>query len=265
MEHSPRFALWASFGLLAGFAGLTEPSILVIIPFLMALACWRLFKSRQRWFVPGAVAALSLAAALSPWIIRNAIVFHRFIPMRDSMGLELWMGNNGYSTRWTSDQLHPLHDKDELADYDRMGEAAYMEHKKQQAESFIRQHREWYVIMSLRRAIYLWTGYWSFDHVYLSMEPTDPENIPFATGLTLLAIAGLVLAWRERRFEALRFGGILVLFPAIYYFSHPEPYHLRPLDPLILILGCSAVLAWRERARVRVLLPENAEVAQESA
>ncbi len=56
-----------------------------------------------------------MAAALSPWLIRNAMVFHRFIPMRDSMGLELWMGNNGYDLHWTSNDLHPLHDAQELA------------------------------------------------------------------------------------------------------------------------------------------------------
>jgi hypothetical protein len=38
----------------------------------------------------------------------------------------------------------------------------------------------------------------------------------------------------------------------MYYFAHPEPYHMRPLDPLIVILGCSAILALRERAAERV-------------
>jgi len=45
MEQSSRLRLWAGFGLLAGFAGLTEPSILIVIPFLMALAAWRLARA----------------------------------------------------------------------------------------------------------------------------------------------------------------------------------------------------------------------------
>ena len=108
MEQSSRLGLWAGFGLLAGFAGLTEPSALIVVPFLVALACWQLRRQGKSWFMPGAVASLALAAAISPWVIRNAMVFHRFIPMRDNMGLELWMGNNGYDLRWTSDDLHPL-------------------------------------------------------------------------------------------------------------------------------------------------------------
>jgi 4-amino-4-deoxy-L-arabinose transferase-like glycosyltransferase len=252
MEESPQLGLWVGFGLLAGFAGLTEPSVLIVIPFLLAGACWRLHTDGKRSFLPGCVACIAMAAAISPWILRNAIVFHRFIPMRDNMGLELWMGNNGYDLRWTSDDLHPLHDPQELADYNQMGELSYNDSRMEQAKAYIRTHRAWYAWMSLRRAVYLWTGYWSFDRDYLDLEPADPANIPFATGLTLLGILGLLLAWRRTSYEAVRFAGVLFLFPIMYYFSHPEPYHLRPLDPLLVILGCYAILSLRNRAKERV-------------
>ena len=248
MEHSPRLGLWAGFGLLAGFAGLTEPSVLVVVPFLLLLAAWRLAGAGQRWLVPGLVASLVLGATISPWLIRDALVFHRFIPMRDSMGLELWMGNNGSNLRWTSDDLHPLHDAAELAAYD-AGELPYMDHKAQQARTYISDHPGWYAWMCGRRSLYLWSGYWSFDKSYLAMEPMDPENVPFATGLTVLGIIGLYLAWRRKPHEAIRYGGVLFLFPVVYYFTHPEPYHMRPLDPLLVILGCYAILIWRGKAR----------------
>jgi hypothetical protein len=44
---------------------------------------------------------------------------------------------------------------------------------------------------------------------------------------------------------------VLFLFPLIYYFNHPEPYHLRAVDPLLVILGCQAILMVRERVRMR--------------
>jgi 4-amino-4-deoxy-L-arabinose transferase-like glycosyltransferase len=247
LERSPRLALWAGFGALAGFAALTEPSILVVVPFLLLLAAWRLASAGKRWLLPGVVASLTLAAVISPWLIREDLVFHRFIPMRDGMGLEMWMGNNGDNLRWTSDDKHPLHDAAELANYN-AGELAYMDHKAHLADAYIQGHPRWYAWMCVRRAVYLWTGYWSFDSRYLAMEPTDPENIPLAAGLTLLAFLGLFLAWRKRPFEALRYGGVLFLFPIMYYFAHPEPYHMRPLDPLIVILGCYAIFRLRERA-----------------
>ncbi len=261
MERSSRLWLWACFGLLAGFTGLTEPSALVVVAFLMALACWRLARDRRRWLLPGVVASLTIAAAICPWMIRNAVALHRFIPMRDNMGLELWMGNNGYDLRWTSDDLHPLHDAQEMADYNTMGELAYNDHKAQVAKAYIHAHPGWYAWMCVRRAVYLWTGYWSFNRDYLALEPMDPANIPFATCLTLLGLLGLLTAWRKAPFEAIRYGGVLFLFPIMYYFTHPEPYHLRPLDPLLLILGCQAILAWRERVKAKADLGAIPEAA----
>jgi 4-amino-4-deoxy-L-arabinose transferase-like glycosyltransferase len=246
LERSPKLALWASFGLLAGFAGLTEPSVLIVVPFLLALAAWRLARAGKRWLLPGVIASLTLAAAISPWMIRNAVVFHRFIPMRDSMGLELWLGNNGDSRRWMSDNLHPVHDLKEAAAYD-AGEVAYMDHKGEQAKAYIHAHPSWYVWMCARRAIYLWTGYWSFSSNYLAEESMDVANIPVATCLTLLGLLGVILAWRRQPIEAIRYGGVLFLFPLVYYFSHPQPYHMRPIDPLLVILGCYTILHWRGR------------------
>jgi len=265
LEQSPRLALWAGFGLLAGFAGLTEPSVLLVIPFLLALACWRLFRDGERWFVPGCVACLIMAAALSPWMIRNALVFHRFIPMRDSMGLELWMGNNGYDLRWTSDDIHPLHDAQELAEYNAMGELAYMNLKSQQAHAYIHDHPAWYAWMSLRRALYIWTGYWSFDPDYLALEPMDPANIPFATCLTLLGLLGVLMAWRNTPYEAIRYAGVLLLFPLMYYFSHPEPYQLRAVDPILVILGVCAILRFRSRGKVSADRALSSEIQGETA
>ena len=259
LEQSSRLGLWAGFGLLAGFAGLTEPSILLLVPFLLALAAWRLACAHKRWLLPGVIASLTLAAAISPWMIRNALVFHRFIPMRDSMGLEMWLGNNGDSQHWRNGSLHPNHNPAELAEYN-AGELAYMDHKARQADAYIHDHPRWYAWMCARRALYLWTGYWSFSSSYLAGEPLDVANVPVASALTLLGFLGLVLAWRKHPFETIRYGGVLFLFPMMYYFSHPEAYRMRPIDPLLVILGCYAILRLREPAGKRTEIVEDAAI-----
>ncbi|HTW79962.1 MAG TPA: glycosyltransferase family 39 protein [Terracidiphilus sp.] len=264
LEHSSQLRLWAGFGLLAGLAGLTEPSILTVVPFMMAIAAWQLARQKMPWLAPGLAASLALAAALSPWFIRNALVFHRFIPIRDSMGLELWMGNNGvsHSLDQTSDDLHPLHNMAELADYNRMGELPYMDQKMQQAKAYIRAYPGLYMRKCVRRAVYIWTAFWSFDSGYLAEDPTELADIPFATSLTLLTLIGLAVAWRRHRFEAIRYGGVLFLFPVMYYFTHPEPYHMRALDPLMVMLSIYAVVVWRERVRATaaISIPEAVAV-----
>jgi hypothetical protein len=67
--------------------------------------------------------------------------------------------------------------------------------------------------------------------------------------MTVLGVLGLWLAGRRQPFEAIRYGGVLFLYPVMYYFIHPEAYRMRPLDPLLVILACYAILSLRERAR----------------
>jgi len=57
-----------------------------------------------------------------------------------------------------------------------------------------------------------------------------PENIPFATGMTLLQRSSeCFLAWRRKPIEAIRYGGVLFLFPLMFYFIHPEAYRMPRL------------------------------------
>jgi hypothetical protein len=116
-----------------------------------------------------------------------------------------------------------------------------MAHKRDQAVAFIQTHPGWFLWMSLRRAIYMWTGFWSFDRAYLAQEPLDPPNVFMATSLTVLALVGLWKALRDENVNAVRFAATMACFPAVYYVSHPEAYYFRPIDPLIAILATYAL------------------------
>jgi 4-amino-4-deoxy-L-arabinose transferase-like glycosyltransferase len=249
LETRPSPFAWLGFGLLAGFAALTEPVVLAVAPVLAALSCYRLRRAGKPWLMPGAVAALGALLVLSPWIARNYRDFHRLIPVRDGFGLELYLGNNGYSGRWVDSSLHPNHNDAELKEYVQAGELAYMDHKGRQALSWIRAHKGRFVALTLCRAVYLWTGFWSFDRAYLAQEPLDPPNVLVATSLTLFAFAGLAAAFRDRNRAATRFALTLLLFPLAYYVSHPETYYFRPLDPPIAILGMYAAARFAERRK----------------
>ncbi|HET7206461.1 MAG TPA: glycosyltransferase family 39 protein [Terriglobales bacterium] len=243
LESSTRTRSWLGFGLLCGFAALTEPVVLSVVPLLGGWSCYRLYRRGERWFVPGAVAALAFVAVMSPWIVRNYRIFQRLIPVRSGFGLELYLGNNGYSGSWVTRSVHPNHSDAELAEYERVGELAYMEHKQQQAMSYIRSHPGWFVWMTMRRVLYMWTGFWSFDRAYLKEEPLDPPNIILSTVLTVLAVMGLRRAFRTDVRVAVRYAIVLLFFPLVYYISHPETYYFRPVDPIIVVLGAYAVSA----------------------
>ncbi|MGP0018668.1 MAG: ArnT family glycosyltransferase [Candidatus Sulfotelmatobacter sp.] len=241
LENSGSLRYWIGFGLLTGLAALTEPVALSVVPFLGAFTCYRRHRQRLTWAMPATAASLAFLAVLSPWIVRNYETFHRFIPVRSGLGLELYIGNNGYSTRWVNSALHPNHSDAELAEYEKSGEVAYMEHKRQQAGDYIRAHPAWFARMTLRRLLYIWTGYWSLDRAYLKDEPLDPPNILVATTFSLLALLGLRRVYQLDRALGLRFAIVLGCYPLVYYVSHPETYYFRPVDPLLVVLTAVAI------------------------
>jgi len=264
LEGSRQLRLWAGFGLLAGFAALIEPVAIPVFGILLAMAVRSLWLERIRWFAPAMIAVLCFASFTAPWAVRNTLVMHRFVPVRSGMGLEMFLGNTGNNLHWRSGANHPNHNPAELAEYNRDGEMAFMDHKMAQAKIYIAEHPGWYVKMCVRRFAYMWTGYWSFDPKYLAEEPLDLANIPVATTITLLALIGLVLSWRFHRDETLRYGLILLAFPMVYYLVHPETYYLRPIDPILVILGSYTLVRIEQKIRLGLrgkdALPEQKKV-----
>jgi 4-amino-4-deoxy-L-arabinose transferase-like glycosyltransferase len=242
-EAAPMWRNWIGFGLLSGLAALTSPVIVSVLPFLGGWICYRLGRRKQEWFRPAAVSALAFIIFVSPWFIRNYETFHHFIPFRDNMGMVLRLGTKGATTHWAPYDLGPWHSDAEWEQFQRLGEMGYMEKERKQAVEFIGAHPGWYVWTTLRRAVYVWTGFWSFDPAYLAQEPLDPPNIILCTIFTMLALAGLWRAFRLNPAAAVLYALVLVSFPAVYYFTSPEVYYRRPIDPLIVILAASLVPA----------------------
>ncbi len=41
-------------------------------------------------------------------------------------------------------------------------------------------------------------------------------------------LLGLLTAWRDAPLEVIRYGGVLFLYPLMYYFTHPEAISYAP-------------------------------------
>jgi hypothetical protein len=233
---------WIVFGLLWGLAALTSPALLSLLPFLAAWVIYRRHRRGQPWFAVNAVAAIAFIVVISPWFIRNYEVFHRVVPFRDNMGIVLRLGTKGATSHWAPYELGPWHNEQEWNEFKQLGELGYMDKKKRQAVEFIRANPGWYAWTAVRRAIYLWTGYWSLDRAYLAEEPLDPPNILFCTTLTVLALLGLRRALQADCAGAMPYALVLFSFPLIYYITSPEVYYRRPIDPFFVILAVFALM-----------------------
>ena len=76
-----------------GFTSLVDPVFFAFWPFALLWFGWR---GRADWRVRlqyGAGVVLVLAATLSPWLIRNYMVFDRFVFIKSNVGYILWAAN----------------------------------------------------------------------------------------------------------------------------------------------------------------------------
>jgi 4-amino-4-deoxy-L-arabinose transferase-like glycosyltransferase len=242
LENENRAWKWASFGFLWGLAALTSPALLSVLPCLAVWVIYRRHRLGRRWFAVNVVATVAFIAVISPWFIRNYKIFHRIVPFRDNMGIVLRLGTKGTTSHWAAYELGPWHNEQEWDEFTQLGELGYMDKKKRQAVEFIRANPGWYAWATVRRAFYLWTGYWSLDRNYLKEEPLDPPNILFCTTLTVLALVGLRRALQADWSRALPYALVLFSFPLIYYITSPEVYYRRPIDPFFVILSVVAVV-----------------------
>jgi Dolichyl-phosphate-mannose-protein mannosyltransferase len=249
LKDSSRLGPWIGFGLISGIAAMNDPIVVSVLPLLGLWMWYRKWRDGGRWLLPGAAAALAFLIVVSPWFVRNYRTFHTIIPFRDNFGLELYTGNNGETSQWNAGYLHPANNEREWQEYVKLGEVRYMRRKQDQALEYISHHREQFLWMASRRALYMWTNYWSFNPDYLKEEPFDVPAVFLCTTLTTLSLSGLWMGWRSISSAVIPYAIALFFFPIIYYVSHPEDYFRRPADPLFVVLGAYAVTALLERQK----------------
>ena len=93
-----------------------------------------------------------------PWTIRNYVVLHSLVPLRSTLGLQLWVGNNADAHVVWLGEHHPIHDNAERDHYVQMGEIAYMAEKRKNAVRYILTHPRHEAELIGGRFVMLWSG-----------------------------------------------------------------------------------------------------------
>lgn len=263
LASSDRLTAWAGFGVLLGFAALTNPVIAGITPFIGSWLWVQLRRRRKRAWAATSAGLIAMVVTILPWLIRNERVLHQPVVFKDGFWMEVCVGNVNSSLHWWDGNEHPSGSLRDNAQYERLGELQYMGAKHSRAIAYITSHPGGYAFRSLRHGIFMWTGFWSFNREYLRQEPFDPENICFLTLFSLLSMAGLYSMFREGRGTTARLYCLVLLsFPVPYYLSHLDPGFRHPVDPLLVILACFALTRVRIQMHVRAHAREQiAELA----
>jgi 4-amino-4-deoxy-L-arabinose transferase-like glycosyltransferase len=229
---------WGAYGLLWGFALMTSPTLLSLLPFLLGWVAYR-----TRCYAHAALAAGMVVLCCMPWTVRNFAVFHSFVPLRSVVGLTLWLGNHDQSTGEWVGRLHPITNTEERAKYIELGEIAYMQDKEQQAIRFMVEHPADELRACWFRFVVIWTG--GSAHPLANFGGVLLFNVLVSIG----ALAGVVVLFRARSPYAFPLAIFPLVFPCAYYLTLASARYRHPMDPILLLLTAIALGTWAAEPR----------------
>ena len=238
IADSVRAREWAAYGLLWGVILMTNAAVLSLLPFFLGWAAWHSGKKSPAAALNTALACGVIVLCCVPWTVRNYEVFHSFIPLRSTLGLQLSVGNNPDAKPIWLGEHHPINNVSERLKYTGMGEVAYMAEKSHDAVDYIFTHPAHEARLISGRFVMLWAGG--------SLHPLDdlfgknaawPRfillfNLCAAAG-TLAAVVILVL---DRSTWAFPLAAVPVVFPLAYYMTLALPRYRHPIDPTLMLL-----------------------------
>ena len=232
-EKRPKLGQWLLFGASWGFIALSNPTLLLFLP---VCGLWILLgvSSSKTVLRDAGLAALVFFACVAPWILRNWISMHAFVPMRSNLGVELWAWNNsGANGIALGAPIQPsLHDPS-FVPYAQMGEIAYSKYRGAIAKNWIRTHPMQFTLLSVRRFYFYWASvpHPVDKHPFVEYYRELNYCLPSLTG-----VMGLFLSLKKRVPAAGLFAWAFLLLPLTYYFVSVAARFRHPLEPLITIL-----------------------------
>lgn len=254
-ERPPR-GIWVYQGLLWGLILLTNTAIVILLPFFLA---WAIAHSDRRRALHGAALCFGIMAVCAlPWTIRNHRRFDRVLFIRDNLPLELYEANNDHSAGlWTRSE-HPGNNPTAMKRMQELGEIGFMDEKKLEFRTFLREHPGEFVRFTLERIWYFWAappqativaGYdlWVARHVEFLLA-------------SIFAFAGLVLAFVRKNAYRWLLAPFLLIYPLPFYVVNPLARYKHPIEPVLLMLivyvlaesrGVEVARPWKAKAAVR--------------
>ena len=235
---------WLGWGALFGVTALSNPSVLSTLPFLLALALYKVRRSGGRWILLGSLTVFAAIAVLTPWTVRNYRTLGILCPVRDNFWLEVYDDNSGDASLDPS-SAHPSSNPVEMRKFLTMGEPAFLAEKHTLAIDYLRKHPDFFIRKTLHRMLYYWTGYWSLSAQELREQPYEPANIFYVCCITFLMLLGIRHLWRLNRAALPHYLVLIAIFPITYYVTHPLMDYRQPIEPAIIVLAVSGALSWK--------------------
>ncbi|MBF0328682.1 MAG: glycosyltransferase family 39 protein [Nitrospirae bacterium] len=228
--------------ILLGFCtGLCVLERATFLPFYVLGWFWILHysmdKKKAKSVILSSIVALFLI--VTPWVIRNTIIFKQFVFIQTNQWVGLWIGNNPqswgtpmmYSGKTWEDSI-PDDLRKKLKSLDEIGQ---MELFKAEALTFIRQHPSQFIERTIKKLYYFWWFPPSAGLLY----PASYRIIYkiYYTVILTGAIIGLIWALTVKKVRPIIIL-VLLLFSSyslLHSFYYLEGRHRFSIEPILLI------------------------------
>jgi hypothetical protein len=212
-----------------------------MLPLFLA---WLVFRNRANLRNAG-IACAAVVLCCVPWTARNCSVFGSFVPLRSTLGLQLWVGNNPAARPiWLGDH-HPINDGHEREQYISMGEIQYMAAKQKDAVAYMLAHPGHEAELIAGRFTMFWSG--GSLHPIGDFFANHSWWFRFVLAFNICAalgtLAGIVVLIRKGSPFAFPLAVGPVVFPFAYYLTLALPRYRHPIDPVLMLLTAVSIAA----------------------
>ena len=240
-EESGSIKSWLLLGAFWGAGALTNPALLSILPFTLGYAALGNKSSGRKWVKNLACSIAMIIAIVSPWTIRNAIVFGHPIFLRSNFWFEFHLGNYHYSNGMGYLGLHPGANPRELRRYAELGEQGYVQWARSEAMSFVQKHPREFADLTLHRTLWFWNG---TSILYQADEWWRPWKF---WPLSVTSWLGLIFLLTRRPRAWPLYAACMLIYPLPYYFVYPIAKYRHAIEPEMLLLSVYfAAVLWSE-------------------
>lgn len=221
-------------------ATMTKATLTVLPPLLLAATAWLAGAGWRRAAAILVASSCLYAAFMSPWVIRNAVVLHAFVPFTTGSAQNLYLGNNPRNTSagiaWDRDaepevvaRINAL--PDELA-----RQRAY----SKAAMEYITAHPATFVTMAGKKFLRLWNVIPNATEFRTSLY----SIISAASFGPILALAFLsALQWRRRWRQLAPLYLVIGYFTFVHVVTIASLRYRLPIEPILIVLAAEPLSA----------------------
>jgi hypothetical protein len=217
-------------GMVIGFTALSNPVALSIVPAaVLWLIWWPKENNLGAMVVPIISIGLAATVVITPWTIRNYVIFQQFVPIKSTFGVNVWQGNHGHNINQPTAGIgfgyrvlenFSTEEFNYLVSLNEVERASFFFNE---ALAFIVDNPTTFVYYTVWR-IYL---FWRLFVVQVSGI--------FLLPYYFLITVGFLMSRQQWKYIVL-FLLFFALFPLSYYFSIVDTYRYRfPIEGLLLI------------------------------